>query len=123
MKLLSDTWLMFQRYLFVFLRNPAWVAIGVIQPVLYLVLFAPLLKSLTETPGFPSGGAYNVFVPGLLIQLGLFGASGVGVGCVCIIDRGARWLGLIRFFRRRFFVHLVPAAIDEDVLDFGFLSE
>jgi len=78
MKMLKDTWLMFQRYLFVFLRNPAWVAIGVLQPVLYLVLFAPLLKSLTETPGFPSGGAYNVFVPGLLIQLGLFGASGVG---------------------------------------------
>jgi ABC-2 type transport system permease protein len=87
-KLLSDTWLMFQRYLFVFLRNPAWVAIGVIQPVLYLVLFAPLLKSLTETPGFPSGGAYNVFVPGLLIQLGLFGASGVGFGLIAELRAG-----------------------------------
>src|ERR1700686_758237 len=82
MKMLRDTWLMFQRYLMVFLRNPAWVVIGVLQPVLYLVLFAPLLKSLTETPGFPSGGAYNVFVPGLLIQLGLFGASGVGFGLI-----------------------------------------
>src|ERR1039457_4468771 len=82
MKMLRDTWLMFQRYLFVFLRNPAWVAIGVIQPILYLVLFAPLLKSLTQTPGFPTGGAYNVFVPGLLIQLGLFGASGVGFGLI-----------------------------------------
>jgi len=33
-------------------------------------------------PGFPPGGAYNVFVPGLLIQLGLFGASGVGFGLI-----------------------------------------
>ena len=88
MKLLKDTWLMFQRYLFVFLRNPAWVAIGVIQPILYLVLFAPLLKSLTQTPGFPTGGAYNVFVPGLLIQLGLFGASGVGFGLIAELRAG-----------------------------------
>ena len=59
-----------------------------LQPVLYLVLFAPLLKSLTETPGFPSGGAYNVFVPGLLIQLGLFGASGVGFGLIAELRAG-----------------------------------
>ena len=26
------------------LRNPAWVIIGLIQPILYLVLFGPLLK-------------------------------------------------------------------------------
>ncbi len=88
MKLLKDTWLMFQRYLFVFLRNPAWVAIGVIQPLLYLVLFAPLLKSLVNVQGFPAGGAYNVFVPGLLIQLGLFGASGVGFGLIAELRAG-----------------------------------
>ena len=40
----------------------------------------PLLDSISRAPGFPQGGAYNVFVPGLLIQLGLFGATGVGFG-------------------------------------------
>ncbi|MGH7722027.1 MAG: ABC transporter permease [Candidatus Dormibacteria bacterium] len=88
MKFLRDTWLMFQRYLMVFVRNPAWVIIGVLQPVLYLLLFAPLLKSLARTPGFPPGGAYNVFVPGLLIQLGLFGASGVGFGLIAELRAG-----------------------------------
>ncbi len=88
MKLLRDTWLMFQRYLEVLLRNPAWVVIGVLQPVMYLVLFAPLLKSMAATPGFPPGGAYNVFVPGLLIQLGLFGASGVGFGLIAELRAG-----------------------------------
>ena len=29
MKLLRDTWLMFQRYVEILLRNPAWVVIGV----------------------------------------------------------------------------------------------
>lgn len=88
MKFLRDTWLVFERYLTVLLRNPAWVIIGVLQPILYLVLFAPLLKSLAAAPGFPSGGAYNVFVPGLLIQLGLFGASGVGFGLIAELRAG-----------------------------------
>src|SRR5258708_9032538 len=88
MKLLRDTWLMFQRYLEVLLRNPPWVVIGGLHPVMYLVLFAPLLKAMAATPGFPPGGAYNVFVPGLLIQLGLFGASGVGFGLIAELRAG-----------------------------------
>jgi len=82
MKILRDTGLVFGRYLGLFLRNPVWVVIGVVQPLLYLLLFAPLLKSIAAMPGFPPGGAYNVFVPGLLIQLGLFGASGVGFSLI-----------------------------------------
>lgn len=88
MKILRDTWLVFQRYLGIFLGNPVWVVVGVAQPLLYLLLFAPLLKSIANTPGFPPGGAYNVFVPGLLIQLGLFGASGVGFSLIAELRDG-----------------------------------
>lgn len=93
-KLARDTRLIFGRYLTILLTNPAWVIIGVIQPVLYLVLFAPMLKSIADVPGFPPGGAYNVFVPGLLIQLGLFGASGVGFALIAEVR-----LGVIERFR------------------------
>jgi ABC-2 type transport system permease protein len=88
MKLARDTWLVFGRYFGLFIRNPAWVAIGVLQPVLYLILFAPLLKSIAQTPGFPSGGPYNVFVPGLLVQLGMFGAAGVGFSLISELRMG-----------------------------------
>jgi ABC-2 type transport system permease protein len=88
MKLLRDIWLVFGRYFWIFIHNPAWVVIGVVQPLLYLVLFAPLLKPLTATPGFPKGGAYNVFVPGLLVQLGLFGAAGVGFSLIAELRMG-----------------------------------
>jgi ABC-2 type transport system permease protein len=88
MKLLRDTWLVFGRYFGLFIRNPLWVAIGVVQPLLYLVLFAPLLKSVSAVPGFPSGGAYNVFVPGLLVQLGMFGAAGVGFSLISELRMG-----------------------------------
>ena len=94
MQTIRDTWLVFQRYLQLLIRNPAWVAIGVLQPVLYLTLFAPLLKSIAAVRGFPAGGAYNVFVPGQLIMLGLFGASGVGFGLIAELR-----LGVIERFR------------------------
>jgi len=68
MKIARDTWIVFQRYFGLFVRNPAWIVIGVVQPLLYLLLFAPLLKSIASAPGFPPGGAYNVFVPGSLIH-------------------------------------------------------
>jgi ABC-2 type transport system permease protein len=88
LKTLHDIWLVFVRYWGIFLRNPAWVVIGVLQPVLYLVLFAPLLKSIASVQGFPPGGAYNVFVPGLLIQLGMFGAAGVGFSLIAELRAG-----------------------------------
>jgi ABC-2 type transport system permease protein len=88
MKLARDTWLVFGRYFGLFIRNPVWVIIGVVQPLLYLVLFAPLLKSIAAVPGFPRGGAYNVFVPGLLVQLGMFGAAGVGFSLISELRMG-----------------------------------
>src|SRR6202165_2005405 len=88
MKLLRDTWLVFGRYWYLFIHNPMWVAIGVLQPLLYLVLFAPLLNSIASTRGFPAGGAYNVFVPGLLVQLGIFGPPGVGFSLIAELRAG-----------------------------------
>jgi ABC-2 type transport system permease protein len=88
MKLLRDVWLVFGRYFGLLIRNPVWVALGVLQPLLYLILFAPLLKSIAAVPGFPSGGAYNVFVPGLLVQLGMFGAAGVGFSLIAELRMG-----------------------------------
>lgn len=88
MRTLRDTWLVFRRYLGLTLRNPAWVVISLTQPLIYLFLFAPLLTSIAKVPGFPSGGAYNVFIPGLLIQLGLFGAAFVGFGLISELRLG-----------------------------------
>ena len=88
MKLLRDTWLVFGRYFGIFIHNPVWVFVGVLQPVLYLLLFAPLLKPLAAIRGFPAGGAYNVFVPGLLVQLGMFGAAGVGFSLISELRMG-----------------------------------
>ena len=44
MKLFRDISLIFQRQMQLLLRNPVWIFVGVFQPVMYLLLFAPLLK-------------------------------------------------------------------------------
>ena len=88
MKVIRDIWLVFGRYFGLLIHNPVWVALGVLQPLLYLILFAPLLKSVAGLRGFPPGGAYNVFVPGLLVQLGMFGAAGVGFSLIAELRMG-----------------------------------
>jgi ABC-2 type transport system permease protein len=80
MRVFSDTWLIFERSLVLSLRNPVWVIMGILQPILYLLLFGPLLTNIARMPGFPPGGAFNVFVPGLLVMTALFGSAYVGFG-------------------------------------------
>jgi ABC-2 type transport system permease protein len=84
MSFARDTLLIFRRQLKLSLRNPAWVIIGLIQPILYLAFFGPLLSQVASgaVPGFPAGNSYSFFVPGLLIQLGLFGAAFVGFSII-----------------------------------------
>lgn len=80
MNFASQTWIIFRRQMRLALRNPAWVIIGLAQPVLYLCLFGPLLKPLAAQIG--TDNAYTFFVPGLLVQLALFGALFAGFGLI-----------------------------------------
>lgn len=82
MMFLRDTLLIFRRQMRLSLRNPAWLIIGVIQPILYLTLFGPLVKHFISQPGTPSDQAWKIFVPGLLVQLGLFGSMFVGFAVI-----------------------------------------
>ncbi len=79
-----DTLLIFRRQMRLSLRNPAWVIIGLIQPILYLAFFGPLLSKVSNRASArrPAGNAYSFFVPGLLIQLGLFGAASSGFSII-----------------------------------------
>jgi ABC-2 type transport system permease protein len=82
MTFLRESTIVFRRQIRMNLRNPAWVLIGVMQPVLYLVLFGPLLKPIVDSfPGAPDN-AYTFLVPGLLVQLGMFGAFFAGFGLI-----------------------------------------
>lgn len=86
---MRDIWLVFRRQMAISLRNPAWIVIGIMQPVLYLALFGPLMEPVVEnTPGFPPGDAWQILTPALLIQLGLFGSSFVGFSLLADLRNG-----------------------------------
>jgi ABC-2 type transport system permease protein len=76
---LRESGIVFNRQLRMNLRNPAWVIIGMLQPVLYLLLFGPLLEPVIEQLG---GNPYTWFVPGMLVQLGIFGAFFAGFSLI-----------------------------------------
>lgn len=88
MQFLNETGLVFLRAMRLSLRNKVWLVIGLMQPLLYLALFGPLLKRTAGLRGFPPGSAWQVFTPGLLVQLGIFGALFVGFGLIAEVRDG-----------------------------------
>src|SRR5262249_11322396 len=71
------------------LRQPAWIFIGLAQPLFYLYLFGPLLKASGAARGLPAGiSSWDVFVPGLLVQLVLFSGVFSGFGLLSEMRAG-----------------------------------
>jgi ABC-2 type transport system permease protein len=88
-KLIRDSWLIFRSALRTTLRSPAWILIGLFQPICYMLLFAPLLKAI---PGL-GGKSYNVFTPGLMLMMAIFGAGFAGFNIIGRLREGVieRW--------------------------------
>jgi ABC-2 type transport system permease protein len=87
MNTVRDTWLIFRRSVILTLRQPTWLLFGIMYPVLYLVLFGPLLEGAVSQAG-ANESAYNWFVPGLLVQVALFGSAFVGFGLIAELRYG-----------------------------------
>lgn len=90
MKVLRDTWLVFQRQVLLTWRQPVWIFVGIFQPVMYLLLFAPLLRPALSGPlGLTSNAdVYRVFVPGLLVLIAIFGGLFQGFGLIAELRAG-----------------------------------
>jgi ABC-2 type transport system permease protein len=83
----TETFIVFQRQMRILLRNPVWVVFGLTQPIIYLVLFGPLLKNVSGG-GLGGDASWRVFVPGLLMQLAIFGAGFAGFGIIQELREG-----------------------------------
>src|SRR5262249_46990045 len=76
------------RYTRALLRQPAWIGISLVQPVIWLLLFGALFKRTADIPGF-TGGSYIDFVtPGVVVMLAISTAGWVGMGFIDDINRG-----------------------------------
>jgi ABC-2 type transport system permease protein len=87
MKLAHDTWLLFHRYTIQMLRNPVWLFVGFSTPLLYLVLFTPLLKHFSS-PGAASASVIDLFLPGILALLAFASGMAGGFGTIFELQSG-----------------------------------
>lgn len=71
-----DTWLLFRHQMRLVMGGKLGLLFGVLQPVMYLALFGPLLGP------YMGRGSWQVFVPGVLVQLALISAGMAGFGIV-----------------------------------------
>jgi len=70
------------------LRSPVFIFVNLFQPLMYLILYMPLLSGLSSMPGFSGGSTANVFIPGLLVMQAIFGCAFVGFPLIDDIRSG-----------------------------------
>jgi ABC-2 type transport system permease protein len=86
MKLVRDTWLIFQYEVALLVRSPVAVAITMIQPITYLLLFTPFLKSVMHVSTYSN--AFQIYVPSLFAAMGMFNGMFAGFTLLAAIRQG-----------------------------------
>jgi ABC-2 type transport system permease protein len=81
------TW-MTGRQLRAIARQPAYIVIMLIQPVIWLFLFGSLFRKVVELPGFGSASYLDYLVPGVVIMSALSSSMWSGMTVLEEIDRG-----------------------------------
>ena len=70
------------------LRQPAFVVITLVQPLIWLLLFGALFKAVTQIPGFGGGSYLDYLTPGVVVMLAVSSAGWTGMGFIEDINSG-----------------------------------
>src|SRR5262249_35594777 len=88
MTALRHGWYMMNRHLLNLWRQPIWIAVTLVQPIVWLLLYGALFKSVTRIPGFDSDSYIQFLAPGVVIMSALFSAGWSGMAVIDDIDKG-----------------------------------
>jgi ABC-2 type transport system permease protein len=77
-----QTWQVTLRGLRVFMRQPAYLGMTLTQPIIWLLLFGALFRSITQIPGFRGGSYINFLTPGIIVMLAVSSAGWTGMGFI-----------------------------------------
>jgi ABC-2 type transport system permease protein len=70
-------------------RIPVFLVMNLVQPLIWLLLFGQLFKSVIDIPGFAGGSSYLEFLtPGIVMMMALFGSAWAGTSYIQDMDRG-----------------------------------
>jgi ABC-2 type transport system permease protein len=82
-----QSWQVYIRGLRVLRRQPAYLGMTLVQPIIWLLLFGALFKAVAQIPGF-HGSYIDFLTPGVVIMLAVFSAGWTGMGFVEDINGG-----------------------------------
>src|SRR4051794_18881734 len=88
MTAISDTWALTVRDLLRLWRQPWFIAITLVQPVIWLLLFGELFQKVVDIPGFAGGDYKQYLVPGVLVMTAFFSSGWNGMSTVEDLERG-----------------------------------
>jgi ABC-2 type transport system permease protein len=81
-------------------RQPWFIAVTLVQPVVWLLLFGALFKKIVEIPGF-HGHSYIAFLaPGVVVMTAMFNAAWSGMALIEDLNRGVTARFLVSPVRR-----------------------
>ena len=64
------------------MREPIWIVMMVIQPMVWLILYGQLFKNVTRLGGFGTGSYITFLAPAIVIMNGFFGATWSGMAMI-----------------------------------------
>ena len=79
---------MMNRHLLNLWRQPIWIAVTLVQPVIWLLLYGALFKSVIRIPGFQSHSYIQFIAPGIVVMTALFSSGWSGMAVIDDIDKG-----------------------------------
>ncbi|HEU4980787.1 MAG TPA: ABC transporter permease [Solirubrobacterales bacterium] len=91
---------MTRRAVIALLRQPWYVAVTLVQPVIWLLLFGALFESVSEIPGFEESSYQSYIAPGIVVMTALFSSGWSGMGMINDFDRGVMDRFLVTPVRR-----------------------
>jgi ABC-2 type transport system permease protein len=100
MTALSDTWALTVRDLIRLWRQPWFIAIVLVQPVIWLLLFGALFERVVDIPGFEGGDYKQYLVPGVLVMTSFFSSGWNGMSTIDDLERGVTDRFLVSPVRR-----------------------
>jgi ABC-2 type transport system permease protein len=81
-------------------RQPWYIAVTLVQPVIWLLLFGALFEKVTAIPGFGADDYIEFLTPGVVVLTALFSAGWSGMGIITDLDRGVMDRFLVSPVRR-----------------------
>jgi ABC-2 type transport system permease protein len=85
---LTHSWFMTMRHLRNLARQPWWIAITLVQPVIWLLLFGAVFKATADIPGFAADSYIDYLTPGIVVMTGAFAGGWAGMGVIEDLNRG-----------------------------------